>query len=105
MERPSASNSRQILAAVLSHAEQHSPYYRDQEWATRLRAQQSIAFQEIPVTSNALAKAETNRFFSAFVPESHGKIRVKFTSGSTGEPLEVHKTDRHFQINALENIR
>src|SRR5271157_5511080 len=105
MEQLSTQNPRQQLAATLAHAALHSPYYRDQGWAARLRAGQGLAFRDIPLTPAAVVKAQAARFYSAFVPPEDGAITSKYTSGSTGEPLEVRKTARHFQINALENQR
>jgi len=105
MERKAEFDRRQALAAMISHAAERSPYYRDQEWAARLRAGQRLVFRDIPTTPSAAVKAETDRFYSAFIPADHGKVTAKHTSGSTGEPLEVRKTDYHFRINTLENAR
>jgi phenylacetate-CoA ligase len=93
------------LSAMLSHAAAHSPYYREQEWARRLRGGSTIEFGEIPITGKHLVKAETERFFSSSVAPSEGKVVVKPTSGSTGEPMLVRTTGRHFQINLAENRR
>jgi phenylacetate-CoA ligase len=105
MEHPIGQDPRQQLVAVLAHAARHSPYYRDQEWAARLRAGHDFAFRDIPITSSAVVKSETRQFHSTFVPPEDGKITSKYTSGSTGEPLEVRKTGRHFQFNMAENLR
>lgn len=105
MEKPGTETPRQRLAAMLAHAARHSPYYRDQGWAARLRTGQSFAFGDIPVTPAAVVKAEPARFHSDVVPSEDGKIFSKYTSGSTGEPLEVRKTARHFNINVAENQR
>jgi len=93
------------LAAMLAHAVRHSPFYRDQEWAARLRAGQGLTFRDIPLTPAAMVKADPARFHSTFVPPEDGAITSKYTSGSTGEPLEVRKTVRHFKINMAENRR
>ena len=105
MERPINQTLRQQLAAAFYHAAHHSPYYRDQGWAARLRAGQGLAFRDTPLTPAAVVKAEAARFYSAFVPPEDGAVTSKYTSGSTGEPLEVRKTARHFQINVRENLR
>lgn len=39
------------------------------------------------------------------VPEFEGRVHDKSTSGSTGEPSVIKKTDIHFRINAIENER
>ena len=105
MERKAKFDRRQALTAVVAHAAEHSPYYRNQEWAARLRAGQRIGFQDIPITPSAAVKAQTENFYSTFIPPDHGTVFPKYTSGSTGEPLEVRKTDYHFRINILENAR
>jgi phenylacetate-CoA ligase len=98
-------NRREALGAMLSHAAIHTPFYREQAWAERLRAGQGIAFRDIPITAKALVRDRTTEFFSTFVPPAHGEITIKPTSGSTGEPMEVRKTQRHFRINTMENQR
>ena len=96
---------RKSLGGMLTHAAKFSPYYREQEWADRLRAGQGVKFREIPITAKSLVRNRTAEFFSSFVPPAHGEIKMKATSGSTGEPMEVRKTLRHYQINAMENQR
>ena len=90
---------------MLSHAVVHSPYYREQAWAARLRAGESLGFREIPITPRALVRTETKQFYSAFIPPEDGEVTEKPTAGSTGEPMLVRKTWRHFQINETENQR
>jgi len=98
-------NRRKAVAAMLTHAANHTPFYRMQAWAERLRAGEPIAFRDIPITAKALVRDRTAEFFSSFIPPAHGKVTVKPTSGSTGEPMEVRKTQRHYEINSLENQR
>ena len=105
MEGLTIPDPRQALMAMLSHAARHSPYYREQEWAQHLRKGRAIDFRDIPVTPKSLVKAQTDKFFSSFVPPEDGKILDKHTSGSTGEPMPVRKTARHFKINAAEYHR
>ena len=93
------------LSAMLSHASVHSPYYREQEWAKRLRQGLKIKLHDIPVTHKALVKGESDRFFCTLLPPTEGKIRIKHTSGSTGEPMLVRKTQRHLRMNLAENRR
>jgi phenylacetate-CoA ligase len=104
-ELPAKPSRRQVLIGMLAHAVRHSPYYRDQPWAAKLRNGETIAFADIPITSAALVRAEATRFHASFVPPTHGAIHTKYTSGSTGEPMPVPKTDAHFRINNLENQR
>jgi phenylacetate-CoA ligase len=96
---------REAVAAMLGHAANHAPFYRTQAWAERLRARETVAFRDIPITAKALVRDRTAEFFGSFVPPAHGEVVVRPTSGSTGEPMEVRKTLRHFAINALENQR
>lgn len=93
------------LSAMLSDAAAHSPYYRDQEWAKRLRSGLMIDFHEIPITGKRLVRKDAERFFSSHVAPSEGKVIARRTSGSTGEPMLTRKTQRHFQINVAENRR
>jgi phenylacetate-CoA ligase len=93
------------LAAMVSHAVAHSPYYRNQAWAARFRAVGTIPFRDIPVTEKSLVRNAPAKFHSDFVPPQDGDVQSKYTSGSTGEPLHVRKTIRALRINVLENIR
>ena len=90
---------------MLAHAARHSPYYRDQEWASRVRAGEGLRFSQIPITSKTLVRTQAKQFYSPFVPPEDGTVETKYTSGSTSEPMLVYKTARHFQRNAEENQR
>ena len=96
---------RKALGVMLSHAATHSPYYREQEWALRMRAGNNIKFGDVPITPKATVRDRTAEFFSDFIPPADGAVKIKPTSGSTGEPMEVRKTLRHHQINLMENQR
>ena len=98
-------NRHEAVAAMLSHAANHAPFYRTQAWAERLRAGKAVGFRDIPITAKALVRDRTAEFFSSFIPPAHGKVKVKPTSGSTGEPMEVRKTQHHYAINSSENRR
>ena len=100
-----ASERNSALEATLVHAAKFSPYYRDQPWARHLRARQGISFQDIAITPKPDLKGRTEDFYSLEIPFTEGRILEKFTSGSTGEPLRVLKTQRHFEINRQENQR
>jgi phenylacetate-CoA ligase len=105
MEGQGQFDVRRALGAMLAHAASHSPYYRDQPWAKTLRETKRIVLREIPITSKSLVRDETSSFYSDFVPPGHGEVKDKPTSGSTGEPMVIRKTDRHWAINAQENVR
>lgn len=100
------SRTPEALQKMLRHAAHFSPYYRDFDWARRLRQEKNISFEnDIPVTFAQQFKENTDRFYSIQVPTNDGKIFTKFTSGSTGRPTKVQKTALHFQMNAQENRR
>jgi len=105
MARVALPDPKTALTAMFSHAAVHSPYYRDQSWAARLRSGQAIPFRDIPITEKSVVRANPAKFHSDFVPPEDGEVQSKYTSGSTGEPLHVRKTSRALQVNVMENMR
>ena len=105
MAQQSAIDRRQAVGAMLFHAAAHSPYYRDQEWAGRLRAGGSVRFREIPITAKSLVRTQISLFYSSFVPPEDGAVIEKPTSGSTGEPMLIRKTPHQYQANDRETDR
>jgi len=99
------SDREAALARLLAHAAQHSRYYQDQDWASRLRSGKNLDFSELPFTRKMAVKSDAPAFYSDYVPPSEGAVFDKFTSGSTGEPIKIKKTRVHFAINAEENAR
>jgi phenylacetate-CoA ligase len=97
---PGAANA---LRNVISFCARHVPYYRDQNWAGRVRAGRPVNFLEIPYTLDSDVKKNPTAFYANFVPPEHGPVNDKFTSGFTGESLKVPKTALHFEINAQQN--
>src|SRR3954454_16100906 len=95
----------EALLTVLHHASVASPFYRDAGWAERLRGGAKVALEELPITPKSTVREQTAHFHAVSVPESHGKIIDKFTSGSTGEPMHVRKSAWHFHVNDRENAR
>jgi phenylacetate-CoA ligase len=93
------------LHGIIGHAAQHSPYYRDQAWAKRLRAGQTVDLFEIPPTTKETVLQKRQVFYCDVVRQVGNRVITKYTSGSTGEPLEVRKTQHHFAVNAAENQR
>ena len=80
--------------------------YRDQAWAARLRGNATLDFfTEIPVTAKSVVRDNTASFHIPHVGEADGGVVAELTSGSTGEPMKVLKTQRHFRMNAVENRR
>lgn len=92
------------LSAILNAA-RFSPYYRDQPWARRLVAGGKIGLQDIPITPKCDVNAQTEDFYCDEIPVADGRTIEKFTSGSTGEPIRVLKTQLHFKKNKEENSR
>ncbi len=70
-----------------------------------VRAGEGVRLRQIPITPKALVRSETKQFYSDFVPPEDGEVHDKPTSGSTGEPMLLRKTGRHFRFNTIENRR
>jgi phenylacetate-CoA ligase len=70
-----------------------------------LIAGERIAFRDIPTTPKSIVKAQPAAFYSDATPPSEGWIKDRATSGSSGEPLLLKKTERHYLVNAQENQR
>lgn len=96
-------NHPPALAAFLRHAAENSPYYRNQPWATKLRDGGQADLSEIPLTPTGAIRDQVPLFCAENVPPSQGSVVTKYTSGSSGTPMEVRKTLRHFQINMMDN--
>lgn len=94
-----------VLRAAVAHTATHSPYYREQTWAKSARRGALISLKNIPITTKAVVRERTDQFFIADVPPSEGRVDVRFTSGSTGHPMEVRHTARFYEINKLEDAR
>jgi phenylacetate-CoA ligase len=103
---PEKEETGAALVSLLQHASVTSPFYRDCRWAERLRGGKEIVFAEdVAITAKASVREDASRFHAERVPEADGKVIDKFTSGSTGEPIHVRKTARHFRLNERENTR
>lgn len=95
----------QVMASLLAFAAHNAPYYRDQAWASGVRAGKPLRFADLPITPKQDVKDQVEQFYAQRVPASEGQILEKYTSGSTGVALRVLKTKRHFAINTEENQR
>ena len=93
------------IEVLLKFAAVHSPYYSQFEWAEKLRQGRDISFEELPITTKTTVRANAGSFFCEEIPASEGMVHDLSTSGSTGEPMPIRKTDRHFQMNERENQR
>jgi len=82
------------LTAVLQHAHQHVPYYRDL-WGTGFDAAASASaagLAALPVLTRRDLMENYERLKSESIPREHGKTTEVRTSGSTGSPVRVLKT-------------
>jgi phenylacetate-CoA ligase len=95
----------EVLSEMLAYAANFVPYYRDFAWAASLRAGAEVPLEEIPLTPKHNVRSETAAFYGDPVPEEHGAVISKSTSGSTGEPMVIRKTRLHYHHNTLENER
>ena len=93
------------ILAFLRHAAQHSPYYREFDWAKNLLAGLPIRLHDIPVTDKIDLRKNTSAFRSDFDPPALGRVMTKYTSGSTGTQTEISKNEFHYAVNARENAR
>ena len=93
------------VKAFLIHAAQHSPHYREQDWAKNLLAGLPTRLQDIPVTTKSVVQRNPQSFRSDYDPPQAGPIHIKYTSGSTGTPLEIAKSSSHVFVNQQENER
>jgi phenylacetate-CoA ligase len=92
------------IQAFLRFAAQHSPYYREQDWAKNLLAGLPIRLTDIPITAKATVLESPHLFRSDFDPPQAGEVFAKHTSGSTGNALQVFKSQSHFATNSSENM-
>ena len=82
---------------LLRHALETVPYYRDrcQEWGIELAHATSPEeyCRRISILTRAEVQELGDKLLSAEVPKLHGKSGSVFTSGSTGMPIKVIKTE------------
>jgi len=78
------------LSLILRHAHAHIPYYRDR-WGPRFDAASANAeaFAELPLLTRRDLLESYDRLKSEAVPPEHGKLAELRTSGSTGSPVRV----------------
>jgi phenylacetate-CoA ligase len=93
------------LQAFMQFAARHSPYYREFDWAQNLLIGLPVRLQDVPITKKSTVQKSPMMFRSDFDPPQAGRVVEKHTSGSTGEPMPIFKSESHFAINAAENER
>ncbi len=91
-----AGQQRQLLLALAAHAGRESPHFAGRLKSAGLTA---AALAEPgglprlpPLTRQALVSAG-ERLFCRKVPPAHGRVGATSTSGSTGEPVTVRRTE------------
>lgn len=84
------------LRLMVEHFFQHSAHFRDRMQAANLRPDDIGSIRDLrklpPITKRDLQDAG-DRFRCEMIPPDHGKTGLASTSGSTGEPVDVMKTE------------
>ncbi len=84
------------LGLLIRHSAQTVPYYRDLFRRVGFDAAKTVTpetWRRIPTLSRRALKQHFQTLQSNAVPEDHGAVRSFDTSGSTGAPVFVHKTE------------
>ena len=88
------------LRLVIAHHMAHSPQFAARMAAAGLTASDItdlISLRKLPTLKRLDIQRAGDSFYSKYVPQSHGQPGETCTSGSTGEPVRIRKT----QIDAL----
>ena len=88
------------LRLVIAHHMAHSPQFAARMAAAGLTASDItdlISLRKLPTLKRLDIQRAGDSFYSKYVPQSHGQPGETRTSGSTGEPVKIRKT----QIDAL----
>jgi phenylacetate-CoA ligase len=83
------------LDELLRHAWVTVPYYRER-WAGCYDPREPLtraSFSRIPLLTRAELQGKFEALKSTAVPPAHGRVAESRTSGSTGQPVRVLKTD------------
>lgn len=94
------------LRALLSYAQQYSPYYADKLATLNVNELTFEEFQQLPVLSRQELRDARKEIDCSTVPPEHGKTESTMTSGSTGSPVEIQTTEYvslRWQCNALRD--
>jgi phenylacetate-CoA ligase len=84
------------LEALLAHAAVHAPYWREVLPASGVRPGSPLTeeiWRRIPVLSRAALQQHGEAMRARSVPAFHGAVHKTSTSGSTGSPVTVLKTE------------
>lgn len=91
-----AAGQRAQLHNLLSHAFRAVPFYRDRLASAGFRPEQPLTdeiWQRIPILRRGEVQANTEALKARGLPPGHGDVREFSTSGSTGIPLRVLKSE------------
>ncbi len=84
------------LESLLRHAYESVPHYRAVLNEAGLNPSQPLnteRFARLPLLSRDDIVGRVDELRSKKVPREHGKVYLKSTSGSTGQPLKIHDTE------------
>jgi phenylacetate-CoA ligase len=86
---------RAQIGLLAAHAHAHSAFWRARLDTAGFDTENPNGgwFEALPILTRSEAKAAGETLFANPAPPSHGKIDRMKTSGSTGTPLEIAKTD------------
>jgi len=88
------------LRLIIAHHMAHSPQFAARMCAAGLTATEitdPVSFRKLPTLTRLDIQQAGDSFYSRYIPKSHGQPGETRTSGSTGEPVRIRKT----QIDAL----
>lgn len=83
------------LTSLVQHARETVPYYRTllaEAGVDPSRPLTPESWSSIPVLTRRAVQDAGRSLASTALPRSHGKVHVSRTSGSTGQPVEVHRS-------------
>lgn len=83
------------LRPLLSHAVATVPYYRERLTAAGLEPKQPLTldvFRSLPLLTRRDVQSAGRAMHSVAVPKAHGQVGEARTTGSTGEPVTVRRT-------------
>lgn len=88
-------SQRRQIAMLAEHAHGNSPFWRTRLDAVGYHPEAPVAswFHALPILTRAEAQTAGANLFSTWVPKAHGGVHRVKTSGSTGTPLEISKTE------------
>ncbi|MDP1879329.1 MAG: hypothetical protein Q8K60_00140 [Parachlamydiaceae bacterium] len=101
----------QQLALLIDHCERYSSCFVNRLKKANLTSNQfskPTSFFKLPLLSRRDLQKYGNSLYCKKIPENHGAVYKTQTSGSTGEPVVVHKTGLNqlnwFATNLLDHI-